>query len=144
MRGYPPAQGLYDPQHEHDACGVGFLCHIKGKASNHIVLQALEMLENMNHRGACGCEPNSGDGAGILVRLPDGFLRRKCSELGIVLPPLNQYGVANVFLPQDADQRAQCQGILEKVVADYGMVTLPEALRAKNPPDLRRYGQRVL
>jgi glutamate synthase domain-containing protein 2/glutamate synthase domain-containing protein 1/glutamate synthase domain-containing protein 3 len=124
MRGYPPAQGLYDPQFEHDACGVGFLCHIKGKASNRIVLQALEMLENMNHRGACGCEPNSGDGAGILVHIPDGFFRRKCAELGFILPSLNQYGVANVFLPQDDSQRAECQRMLEKVVSDYGMVTL--------------------
>ena len=78
--------GLYDPQFEHDACGVGFLCHIKGQASNRIVLQALEMLENMNHRGACGCEENSGDGAGILVRLPDAFFRRKCAAQGITLP----------------------------------------------------------
>jgi glutamate synthase domain-containing protein 2/glutamate synthase domain-containing protein 1/glutamate synthase domain-containing protein 3 len=124
MRGYPPAQGLYDPRHEHDACGVGFICHIKGNASNRIIMQALEMLENMNHRGACGCEPDSGDGAGIMVRLPDAFLRRKCTDLGITLPPLNQYGVANVFLPQDMVQRNECQRILEKVVADYGMVTL--------------------
>jgi glutamate synthase (NADPH/NADH) large chain len=124
MKLHPPAQGLYNPQHEHDACGVGFLCHIKGKASNRIILQSLEMLENMNHRGACGCEPDSGDGAGILVRLPDAFLRRKCAELGFTLPPLNAYGVANVFLPQDAAQRNECQRILEKVVSDYGMVTL--------------------
>src|SRR5580700_10382335 len=124
MRSFPPAQGLYDPRFEHDACGVGFLCHVKGKASNRIVLQALEMLENMNHRGACGCEPDSGDGAGILVRLPDAFLRRKAAALGFTLPPLNQYGVANLFLPQDANQRAACERILEKVVSDYGMVTL--------------------
>lgn len=124
MKGYPPAQGLYDPQYEHDACGVGFLCHIKGKASNRIVLQALEMLENMNHRGACGCEPDSGDGAGILIRLPDAFLRRKCKELGFILPSLNHYGVGQVFLPQDVVQRNECQRILEKVVSDYGMVTL--------------------
>jgi glutamate synthase domain-containing protein 2/glutamate synthase domain-containing protein 1/glutamate synthase domain-containing protein 3 len=124
MRGSPPAQGLYDPRFESDACGVGFLCHIKGNASNQIVLQALEMLENMNHRGACGCEPDSGDGAGIVVRLPDAFLRRKCAQLGFILPPLNHYGVANVFLTQDMVQRNECQRILEKVVADYGMVTL--------------------
>jgi glutamate synthase domain-containing protein 2/glutamate synthase domain-containing protein 1/glutamate synthase domain-containing protein 3 len=116
--------GLYDPQQEHDACGVGFLCHIKGQASNRIVLQALEMLENMNHRGACGCEENSGDGAGILIRLPDRFLRRKCAELGIALPPLGNYGVANVFLPQDQQQRGQCQAMLEAVVAEFGMTTL--------------------
>ena len=76
MIGHPPAQGLYDPQFESDACGVGFLCQLKNQASNRIVSQALEMLENMNHRGACGCEPDSGDGAGILVRLPDKFFRR--------------------------------------------------------------------
>ena len=69
--GLPAAQGLYDPQFEHDACGVGFVCHIKGKASHAIVADALTMLENMNHRGACGCETDSGDGAGILVRMPD-------------------------------------------------------------------------
>ena len=87
-RGLPPAQGLYDPRYEHDSCGVGFLCHIKGKPSHKIVDDALLMLENMTHRGACGCESNSGDGAGILVRTPDKFLRRKCKELGINLPPL--------------------------------------------------------
>src|ERR1700728_2815272 len=108
MRDHPPAQGLYNPQYEHDACGVGFLAHMKGQASNRIVLQALEMLENMNHRGACGCEPDSGDGAGIMVRLPDGFLRRKCKELGFVLPPLGQYGVGNVFLVPDAAMRGEC------------------------------------
>src|SRR5579863_294149 len=117
-------KGLYDPRLDYDACGVGFLCHMKGKASNKIVSQALEMLENMSHRGACGCEPDSGDGAGILVRLPDAFLRRKCAELGIRLPPLGQYGVSNVFLPQDMVLRHECERILEKIVADYGMVVL--------------------
>src|SRR5271155_2499650 len=124
MKLHPPAQGLYNPQHEHDACGVGFLCHIKGKASNRIILQALEMLENMNHRGACGCEPDSGDGAGILVRLPDAFLRRKCGELGIRLPPPRPYGVGNVFLPQDMVQRNECQRMLEKIALEYGMTVL--------------------
>src|ERR1700722_2167383 len=124
MKGYPPAQGLYDPQYEHDACGVGFLCHIKGKATNRIVLQALEMLENMNHRGGCGCEPESGDGAGILLRLPDTFLRRKPAELGFNLPPLGQYGVGMIFLPQDVVERGLCERMLEKIVAEYGMITL--------------------
>src|SRR5678810_533807 len=86
MRGLPSRQGLYDPRFEHDACGVGFICHIKGKASHATASDALQMLENMNHRGACGCETNSGDGAGILVRMPDGFLREKCSKIGIGLP----------------------------------------------------------
>src|SRR3954466_13202894 len=83
MRGFPSPQGLYDPRHEHDACGVGFICHIKGKASHETVSDALLVLENMNHRGACGCESDSGDGAGILVRMPDPFLREKCAAIGI-------------------------------------------------------------
>ena len=122
---YPtPAGGLYDPDREYDACGVGFLCHFKGQASNRIVLQALEMLENMGHRGACGCEPDSGDGAGILVRMPDAFLRKRCSQLGINLPPLGQYAAASVFLPQEGAARQECQRIFEKTARDYGMVTL--------------------
>jgi len=87
MNGRPSAQGLYDPRHEHDACGVGFLCHLKNQATNRIISQGLEMLENMAHRGACGCEPDSGDGAGILLRMPDKFLRRVTQPLGFTLPP---------------------------------------------------------
>src|SRR3984893_16247593 len=101
MHGLPSPQGLYDPRFEHDACGVGFICHMKGKASHEIVSSALLMLENMNHRGACGCEVDSGDGAGILVRVPDAFLRGKCQELGFTLPPAGEYGVGMFFLPQD-------------------------------------------
>src|SRR5450755_2688185 len=104
MRGYPPAQGLYDPRLEHDACGVGFLCHIKGNASNRIVLQALEMLEKMSHRGACGCEENSGEGAGILLRLPEWFWRRKCAKLGFTLTAQKQYGVPRICLKKDEAQ----------------------------------------
>ena len=100
MNGLPSPQGLYDPSYEHDACGVGFICHIKGKASHQIVSDALQMLENMNHRGACGCEENSGDGAGILVRIPDAFLREKCAAIGINLPKPGSYAVGQVFLPQ--------------------------------------------
>src|SRR5271167_1046780 len=100
IKGYPKPQGLYDPSFEHDSCGVGFIAHIKGKADHSLVMRSLDMLENMSHRGACGCEPDSGDGAGILVNTPDAFLRRKCAELGFNLPPLGQYGVGNIFLPQ--------------------------------------------
>src|SRR6267142_2606361 len=124
IRGLPPAQGLYDPRFEHDSCGVGFLCHIKGKASHKIVEDALLMLENMNHRGACGCEVNSGDGAGILVRTPDKFLRRKCKELGINLPPLGRYGVAMCFLPKDMVARHECEQTLERIARENGMVVL--------------------
>src|SRR5271155_1454151 len=97
----PPAQGLYDPQFEHDSCGVGFICHMKGKASNKIVQDALLMLENMSHRGACGCEPDSGDGAGILVKMPHEFFTRKARELGIRLPKPGNYAVGMIFLPKD-------------------------------------------
>src|SRR3954469_17003002 len=124
IRGYPQPQGLYDPRFERDSCGVGFLCHIKGKASHKIVEDALLMLENMNHRGACGCEANSGDGAGILVRTPDKFLRRKCKELGINLPPLGRYGVAMCFLPKDMVARHECEQTLERIARENGMVVL--------------------
>jgi glutamate synthase (NADPH/NADH) large chain len=124
MTGLPPAQGLYDPQFEHDSCGVGFICHMKGKPSHKIVSDALLMLENMDHRGAVGAEPDSGDGAGILVRTPDRFLRRKCKELGITLPPPGQYGVAMCFLPRDPEPRRECEEILERVTRENNLVIL--------------------
>ena len=124
MHGLPPAQGLYDPALEHDACGVGFVCHIKGQASHGIVSDALQMLENMNHRGACGCEEDSGDGAGIMVHTPDAFLRRECKALGITLPAAGQYGAGMVFLPQDSVQRHLCERILERVARENGMRVL--------------------
>ena len=86
--GMPPAQGLYDPRHEHDACGVGFVVDLKGKKSHTIVAQALTVLKNLLHRGACGSEPNTGDGAGILLQMPDRFLRRECTRLSIPLSHL--------------------------------------------------------
>jgi glutamate synthase domain-containing protein 2/glutamate synthase domain-containing protein 1/glutamate synthase domain-containing protein 3 len=122
--GYPPAQGLYLPQYEHDACGVGFICHIKGKSSNTIVLNALQMLERMNHRGACGCDPDSGDGAGILVKLPDKFLRREMKKQGVTLPPAGQFGVAQIFLPNDMVSRHTCTQVIEETVEQYGMTIL--------------------
>ncbi|HUB24964.1 MAG TPA: glutamate synthase large subunit [Tepidisphaeraceae bacterium] len=124
MSAYPPAQGLFDPQYESDACGVGFICHFKGRASNQIISKGLEMLENMNHRGGCGCEPDSGDGAGILMRLPDRFFRRVTAPLGIHLPPFGEYGVAMVFLPKDVLARTECQRVLEQMVHEYGMTVL--------------------
>ncbi|MCC7350424.1 MAG: glutamate synthase large subunit [Phycisphaerales bacterium] len=117
-------QGLYDPAFEHDSCGVGFVCHIKGQASHNIVDQALLMLENMSHRGACGCEEDSGDGAGILVRTPDKFFRKEAARLGFHLPAEGHYAVGMVFLPKDLVLRRECEAILEKVVRDYGMIVL--------------------
>src|SRR6185437_12101192 len=116
MTGLPPAQGLYDPRNEHDACGVGFVCHIKGQASHEIVSNALLMLEHMNHRGACGCEEDSGDGAGILIRIPDAFLRAKCRDLGITLPPSGNYAAGMIFLTQDAAARRKCEQVFERTV----------------------------
>jgi glutamate synthase (NADPH/NADH) large chain len=124
MNGLPQPQGLYHPSFEHDACGVGFICHIKGHESHQVVSDALKMLENMNHRGACGCEEDSGDGAGILVKTPDSFFRRECKKLNITLPPVGHYGVGMLFLPQDAVQRHMCERILERIARDNGMKVL--------------------
>src|SRR5213594_3074550 len=118
--GQPPAQGLYDPRDEHDACGVGFVVNIKGKKSHTIVRQALGVLINLLHRGACGCEPNTGDGAGILLQVPDKFLRKHCRRLGIALPGPKDYGVGCVFLPRDIVQREKVQGLIAGIVSEEG------------------------
>src|SRR5438034_10575837 len=99
--GPPSKQGLYDPQFEHEACGVGFVVDIKGRKSHQIVRQALNVLINLLHRGACGCEPNTGDGASILLQMPDKFLRKACAREGITLPAATEYGAGLVFLPRD-------------------------------------------
>ena len=113
-------QGLYDPRHEHDACGVGFVVHVKGARSHAIVDKALTVLKNLLHRGACGCEPNTGDGAGILIQMPDRFFRRECARLGIDLPPLTEYGAGLVFLPQDPAQAEKVQILLHSIVVEEG------------------------
>src|SRR5918995_834886 len=95
----PPAQGLYDPANERDACGVGFVADMKGRRSHKIVRQALQVLINLEHRGACGCEVNTGDGAGILLQMPHGFLRAEAARLGWELPEERGYGAGLVFLP---------------------------------------------
>src|SRR5579863_9673490 len=96
----PRAQGLYDPQFEHDACGVGFIVNIKGEKSHKLVLDGVQILMNLQHRGACGCEDNTGDGAGILLQVPHKLLNRVCREAGIVLPKEpGDWGVGMIFLP---------------------------------------------
>src|SRR4026208_100718 len=102
----PPAPGLYDPRHEHDACGVGFAVVLKGRKSSSIVKNALEVLLNLQHRGACGCEKNTGDGAGILMQMPHRFLAEECDRIGITLPAAGRYGAGIVFLPRDPRGRA--------------------------------------
>jgi glutamate synthase (NADPH/NADH) large chain len=118
--GQPPAQGLYDPAHEHDACGVGFVVSIKGVRSHGIVRQALQVLCNLLHRGACGCEVNTGDGAGILLQIPDRFLRGRCAALGITLPAAGDYGAGLVFLPRDLAEREKIQGLMATIVGEEG------------------------
>jgi len=112
--------GLYDPAYEHDACGVGFVVDIKGRQSHTIVRQALTVLNNLTHRGACGCEVNTGDGAGILVQIPHAFLQATCQDLGIDLPEPGDYGTGMIFLPRDDAQAAQCQSILDSIIAEEG------------------------
>jgi len=118
--GEHPPQGLYSPAHEHDACGVGFVVHIKGHRSHSIVQQALQLLINLLHRGACGCEVNTGDGAGILIQMPDAFLRAEASRLGFELPAERGYGAGLVFLPRDPAVRRTVQDIFERIVAEEG------------------------
>ncbi len=113
-------QGLYEPQFEHDACGVGFVANISGVASHAIVQQGLTVLRNLTHRGACGCDPLTGDGAGLIVQVPDAFLRKVCEPLEIALPPSGQYGVGLVFLPPDVRERNLCEQQFEKIVREEG------------------------
>ena len=120
LTGLPPKQGLYDPQFEHDACGVGFLVNIKGRKTHEMVRQALSILVNLNHRGACGCEANTGDGAGILLQMPHAFLQQACAEARLSLPSLGEYGVGMVFLPPDAGERGACEKIFESIIAEEG------------------------
>ena len=118
--GPPPAQGLYDPRFEHDACGAGFVASLKGERSHTIVRRALEVLINLLHRGACGSEANTGDGAGILLQIPDRFLRKETARLGLTLPPPGTYGVGMVFLPADPAARAPFEALLERTVVEEG------------------------
>src|SRR3989337_1089240 len=122
--GMPAAQGLYHPAHEHDACGGGFVVDMKGRKSHAIVSQALQVLKNLLHRGACGCEVNTGDGAGILIQMPHAFLTRECATLGFGLPAPKAYGAGLVFLPTDPAQAAQCQAIFEQVIQEEGQTLL--------------------
>jgi len=120
----PEPQGLYDPAHEHDACGVGFVAHIKGKKSHSIVEQGLTVLRNLTHRGAVGWDPKLSDGAGCLIQIPDRFLREVMAKQGVELPPAGQYGVGMVFLPRDPASRFACEYEIERAIKDEGQVLL--------------------
>ncbi len=118
------AQGLYDPQNEHDACGVGFIAHIKGQKSHSIVEQGLLILKNLDHRGAVGADPLMGDGAGILIQIPDAYYREEMAKQGVALPPPGEYGVGMVFLPKEQASRLACEQEIERAVLAEGQVVL--------------------
>ena len=118
--GWPQKQGLYDPQLEKDSCGVGFVVDIQGRASHEILRMALQVLKNLLHRGACGCEVNTGDGAGILMQMPHAFLAKECAKIGLALPGPQEYGVGMICLPTDREQRVACQKLFEAIVQEEG------------------------
>ena len=121
INGLPPAQGLYDPRLEHDACGIGFVANIKGQKSHDIIVKGIQVLINLTHRGACGCDPETGDGAGVLIQIPHKFFARECSKLGFTLPPAGEYGVGMVFLPVEPHARLRTEGIVERIVMEEGL-----------------------
>jgi len=116
--------GLYDASFEHDSCGIGFVANLKNRKSHQIVDDALKMLERMEHRGACGCETNTGDGAGILIQIPHEYFVDECVKLGIKLPPYGEYGVGMVFFPKEEKLREDCRAILNRNIEKLGMTLL--------------------
>ncbi|MGE5153117.1 MAG: glutamate synthase subunit alpha, partial [Bdellovibrio bacteriovorus] len=134
----PPPQGLYDPANEHDACGVGFVCHIKNHKSHAIVRQGLELLERLTHRGAVGADPKAGDGAGILIQIPDAFFR---AVVDFELPPAGSYGVGMVFMPKDEAARRETQATVERRLVEGGQQVLGWR---DVPVDNRVLGQSVI
>ena len=122
--GLPPKQGLYDPRHEHDACGIGFVADIKGRKSHDIVQKGLEVLVNLTHRGACGCDPETGDGAGLLLQMPHEFFARECGALGFELPEEGSYGVGMLFFSKKPEERSGVRAMVERVVQEEGQRVL--------------------
>ncbi|WP_323001146.1 glutamate synthase-related protein [Denitromonas sp.] len=120
----PHKQGLYDPANEHDACGVGFIAHIKGEKRHDIVIQGLEILKNLDHRGAVGADPLQGDGAGLLLQLPDQLYREEMAAQGVTLPPPGDYGVGMVFMPKEHASRMACEEEIERAIRAEGQVVL--------------------
>ena len=137
--GFPKKQGLYDPAYEKDSCGVGFVAHIKGERSHQIVHDADEVLRKMDHRGACGCESNTGDGAGMLTALPYEFLAKVAGEdLGESLPEPGRFAAGNVFLPNSERQRIYCKSFVENVIKNQGQ-RLVGWRKVPIDPERRRY-----
>jgi glutamate synthase (NADPH) large chain len=120
----PGPQGLYHPRNEHDACGMGLVASVRGEKSHEIIRKGLEVLINLTHRGAAGCDPETGDGAGILIQIPHAFFSRECGKLGIQIPEAGEYGVAMCFLPVDKHSRLQCEGEFERIAQEEGLKVL--------------------
>ena len=120
----PEAQGLYHPSHEHDACGMGFVVNLDGRKTHEIVQKGIQILINLTHRGACGCDPDTGDGAGVLIQIPHEFFARECAKLGFTLPEPGSYGVGMMFLPVESAQRLLCEGIVERIAREEGLTVL--------------------
>ena len=120
----PPAEGLYDPSLEKDSCGVGFIANIKGKKSHQIVSDALNILCNLEHRGAVGADPRAGDGAGILVQIPHAFFARKAAEIGFQLPEPGDYAVGALFMPKETAWRKVIKSIIADQIKDEGLMLL--------------------
>ena len=121
MSGLPEPQGLYHPAHEHDACGIGFVASIKGHKSHDIIEKGIQILINLTHRGACGCDPETGDGAGLLIQIPHTFFEREAKTLGFKLAAPGEYGIGMVFLPVDRLERLQVEGVVERIVEEEGL-----------------------
>jgi glutamate synthase domain-containing protein 2/glutamate synthase domain-containing protein 1/glutamate synthase domain-containing protein 3 len=121
---FPPPQGLYHPANEHDACGIGFVVNIQGEASHDIVLKGLQILVNLAHRGACGCDAETGDGAGVLIQIPHRFFAKEAGACGFTLPAPGEYGVAMCFLPVEKQQRLVCEGLIERIAREEGLAVL--------------------
>ena len=124
LGGLPPAQGLYDPANEHDACGVGFIADLKGNKSHKIIEHGLEILVNLTHRGAAGADPRDGDGAGMLVQIPHEFFVEVCAPLGFDLPAPGEYAVGQIFMPSNQAQRIYCESAVERVIESEGLTFL--------------------
>ena len=128
--------GLYRPEFEHDNCGIGFVAHIKGRKSHQIVSDALQMLRRMEHRGAVGSEPNSGDGAGLLIQIPHEFFVDETRKLGVHLPPALEYGVGMVYFPKDVWLREECRAVLNRKMKMLGLELLCYRIVPINNSDL--------
>src|SRR5262249_48780470 len=123
-RGLPDPQGLYHPSRERDACGMGFVVNLKGVKSHDIIQKGIQILINLTHRGACGCDPETVDGAGITIRLPHVFFQKQATKLGFTLPSPGEYGVGMIFLPVESNSRLRCEGILERLACEEGLEVL--------------------